>query len=746
MNDDDLFEFIDATPPGEASDATALRDPWRILVVDDDVDVHESTAYGLRGLDIEGRRLHLIHAYSAAQALEILRREPDVAVILLDVVMETESAGLATVSAIRNELGMGNARIVLRTGQPGQAPEIETIRRYDINDYKTKSELTRTKLYTTLTTAIRSFDQLRRLDASRRGLEQIVAASNQFIAQDGLHSFAAGVITQIAGLVGIEPEGLVCASAGPGSQPDALLDYRVIAAAGRLAHLIQGRLADIADPHIVSSLTRCLRDRGNLLADRSMTLFFPGRDGHDFAAFVYANAPLRDVDMHLLEVFCTNISLCAANIDLVTRLRDFAFVDRLLGLPNRTAFIEHLDQAVTTGSSAGQVVALMDVDQFAETNDMFGHAYGDLLLAAIADRLRAACTDNCMLARVAGDTFALVGNETQVKPETLRHLFDKAFDVAGVQRPVSVCMGFVRCNSSAGGGLELIKNASLALKRAKEAGLGRSEYYSTEVGVVMRERTRLLHSLQQAFDAEHLFVMYQPQVSLATGTPTGVEALLRWRLDDGRFVAPDQFIPVAEQSGLIVAIGAWVLRTALHAWLSLRAAGAPDLRMAVNVSSLQFAQKDFLAVVDTALQDTGAPPQCLELEITESVAVMGMERVADVLRQIKARGIAVAIDDFGTGFSSLSYLDRLPADRLKIDRAFVSSLDSGQSGARIAEMIVPLGHQLGMKVIAEGVESDGQARILRDMGCDEAQGYLFARPMLLADLLPWLQQRRLVMP
>ncbi len=739
MSKEDLFEFLDAAPPADAGDDLALRDPWRILVVDDDPDVHESTAYGLRGLDVEGRGLHLIHAYSAAQALETLRDEPHVAVILLDVVMETENAGLATVSAIRGELGMRNVRIVLRTGQPGQAPEIETIRRYDINDYKTKSELTRTKLFTTLTTAIRSFDQLRRLDASRRGLEQIVAASNQFIAENGLHSFAAGVITQIAGLVGIDPEGLVCASAGPGTEIDAPSDYRVIAAAGRLAHLIQGRISDIADPHIVSSLTQCLRLRSNLLADRSLTLFFPGRDGHDFAAFVYASAPLREVDMHLLEMFCTNISLCAANIDLVTRLRELAFVDRLLGLPNRIAFIQHLDEAVKTGRSVGQVVALMDVDQFAETNDMFGHAYGDLLLAAMASRLRDACSGSCMLARVAGDIFALMGDEAQVNPDTLRHLFDAAFDIAGVQRPVSVCMGFARCDVATDEGQVLIKNASLALKRAKEAGLGRSEYYSTEVGVVTRERTRLLHSLQQAFDAERLFVVYQPQVSLQTGRPVGVEALLRWRLDDGRFVSPDQFIPIAEQSGLIVGIGAWVLRTALDAWVRLRAAGAPELRMAVNVSSLQFAQKDFLAIVEAALQATGVAPQWLELEITESVAVMGVERVADVLREVKSRGIAVAIDDFGTGFSSLSYLDRLPANRLKIDRAFVMSLDSGQPGARIAEMIVPLGHRLGMKVIAEGVENEKQAQILRDWGCDEAQGFLYARPMPIDDLVRWLQ-------
>jgi diguanylate cyclase (GGDEF)-like protein len=401
---------------------------------------------------------------------------------------------------------------------------------------------------------------------------------------------------------------------------------------------------------------------------------------------------------------------------------------------------------VASGGTAGRAIGLMDVDQFAETNDMFGHGYGDQLLAAIAQRLGAlhaeTPTGTSYLARVAGDTFGLFGLAASVNPEVLRSVFERPFEIENVLRPVSVCMGFVRCDDTAGNGLELLKDASIALKRAKELGQGRSAYYSAEVGTITRERTRMLHGLQRAFDHEHLFVVYQPQVRLADGRPIGVEALLRWRTDDGKFVPPDRFIPVAEQSGLIVTMGAWVLRSALHAMAALRQQGhALGIRVAVNVSSVQFAQPQFLDTVEEALRDSGMPPESLELEITESVAVMGMERVAALLRQIKARGIAVAIDDFGTGFSSLSYLDRLPADRLKIDRAFVMSLDSGRLGARIAEMIVPLGHQLGMQVLAEGVETEAQADILRGLGCDEAQGYLYAKPMPIEDLGPWLAQR-----
>ncbi|MDD0813577.1 EAL domain-containing protein [Curvibacter sp. HBC28] len=749
MSTDALIPFIDEEMPPEGSPSPPVapkpvRQPWRILIVDDDADVHESTAYALRGLEIAERKLHLLHAHSSTEGIELLRREHDVAVILLDVVMETEHAGLAMVDSIRNGLNLHNTRIILRTGQPGQAPEIETIRRYDINDYKTKSELTRGKLYATLTAAIRSYDQLRRLDASRRGLEKIVAASHYFLAEQGLQTFAEGVITQMASLMGLEPEGLVCASQAPSSAQTPEGDYIVIAAAGPYRHLMQKRLSDIDNPDIVAQLSKSLAERRSIVGSDSLTLFFAGRDQQDFAAFVGASGPLREVDHHLLEVFCTNIALCASNVTLFDRLRSVAFEDRQLGIPNRSALIQHLDALVNEDQLAGVVLAKIDVDQFAETNDMFGHRYGDLLLGAMARRLSERLADRCFIARVAGNTFAVVGCHEVVCPEVLKPLFDEAFVVENIDRRLSVCMSLVRCEDAPVlNGNELLKDASIAMKRAKAAGQGRIEYFTPALGADSKERTRLLHGLHRAFDHDRLFLVYQPQLSLGTGEVLGVEALLRWRAEDGSMVPPDRFIPVAERSGLIVNLGTWVLRTALYDLSRLHALGFTGLRMAVNVSAVQFSQPDFLDILDEALRDNSVvTPERLELEITESVAMVGMERVAALMREIQARRVAVAIDDFGTGFSSLSYLDCLPADRLKIDRAFVNLLDTDRPGARIARMIVPLGRQLGMKVLAEGVETETQAQILRELGCDEAQGYLYARPMPLDQLQSWLTQHQ----
>jgi EAL domain-containing protein (putative c-di-GMP-specific phosphodiesterase class I) len=250
----------------------------------------------------------------------------------------------------------------------------------------------------------------------------------------------------------------------------------------------------------------------------------------------------------------------------------------------------------------------------------------------------------------------------------------------------------------------------------------------------------LLHDLRAAFEGGRLFLVYQPQIDLVSGRALGVEALLRWRDESGEFVPLERFIPVAEQSGLIVGIGAWVLRTALAAQRELLAQGF-RLRMAVNVSPVQFRHPAFVTTVAAAVAELAIDPALLELEITESVALHGGAQIGERLHDLKRLGVTIAIDDFGTGFSSLSYLDRLPADCLKIDRSFVHALDERLSGAQIADLVVQLGKRLGMRVLAEGIEVAAQWQTLVDMGCGEGQGWLYAPALPVDELIPWLRGR-----
>jgi EAL domain-containing protein (putative c-di-GMP-specific phosphodiesterase class I) len=288
---------------------------------------------------------------------------------------------------------------------------------------------------------------------------------------------------------------------------------------------------------------------------------------------------------------------------------------------------------------------------------------------------------------------------------------------------------------------DALKDANIALKRAKKTRRGGFVMFSSEMGSDIRERVRLLQHLRQAVESERLFIVYQPQVNLVTGQLVGMEALIRWRNEDGTFVPPDRFIPLAEASGMIVAIGDWVLRMACHELVRIQALGYPDLRISVNVSQVQFRHPEFLEKLSAALLDTGIKSKHLELEITESVAMEDADFMLETLHMVRDMGISIAIDDFGTGYSSLSQLRQLPIDRLKIDRAFVSELSQQVSGGHIASMVIELGRNLNLTVIAEGIEEERQAQTLRELGCHEGQGYLYSRPLTSIELREWLQAR-----
>jgi EAL domain-containing protein (putative c-di-GMP-specific phosphodiesterase class I) len=253
-----------------------------------------------------------------------------------------------------------------------------------------------------------------------------------------------------------------------------------------------------------------------------------------------------------------------------------------------------------------------------------------------------------------------------------------------------------------------------------------------------RARVQLLQELRSAFERERLFVVYQPQMALGSRQLIGVEALLRWRTDDGQFVAPAQFIPLAESSGLIVSLGEWVLRSACRDLQRIIQHSGQPLRMAVTVSVAQFRQADFLSTLERALEESGIDPTLLELEITESVAMLDATFMIDLLNRIKGLGVSLAVDDFGTGFSSLSYLERLNVDRLKIDLSFVRQMEQSDGSKRIVETIIQLGRSLQLELIAEGIEQESQATSLTQMGCHEGQGYLFAKPLELAALLSFI--------
>jgi diguanylate cyclase len=734
--DDDLIFLDDVSDSSDADATVNIKDVWRVMIVDDDIDVHSATLFALSNVEMQRRPLEFVHAYSAAEARELLAREEDIAVILLDVVMEQDDAGLQLVRHIREVLKLGEVRIILHTGQPGYAPELDAIRDFDINDYKTKSELTRVKLYTSITAAIRSYEQIRALNAGRCGLDRIARASAELMSLHGLNNFAAGMIAQVATLLNQAPDGLLCAQERTGEHDSKLV---VIAAAGTYAGLQNAAAPVLRDARAAAALNRALDQRKSIYGPDFASLYFGGGATRNFAAFFDTQAPLGDLEQALLEVFCRNIAIGLDNVLLVSRLHNSAFYDPLTKLPNRTRLRELLDEALNTPTKAEVTLALVDLDHFSETNDALGHQFGDLLLLGVAARLQAELGSQLTIGRVGGDTFSVLGQASLVEPSALLGLFDKPFNIDGQDVQLSATAGLVRLSDYEGNGVDALKDADIALKRAKLLQRAGHFYFSRSMGVDVRERVRMMHALRKAMDGRELFVVYQPQIDLATQRPVGAEALLRWRTQDGSFVPPDRFIPIAEYSGLIIEIGERVMRDACHELVRLRQLGYSEFTMSINVSQVQFRHPHFLDMLRNALAETGAPPSHVELEITESVAMEEPDALISLLGQIKQTGISIAIDDFGTGFSSLSYLQRLQADKLKIDRAFVTEITTSSRGSSIAEMVIQLGRNLGLSVIAEGVENERQACILSDLGCPVAQGYLFAEPMTGEQLTTWLK-------
>jgi diguanylate cyclase (GGDEF)-like protein/PAS domain S-box-containing protein len=418
-------------------------------------------------------------------------------------------------------------------------------------------------------------------------------------------------------------------------------------------------------------------------------------------------------------------------------LQHTATHDRLTGLPNRSLMQDRLRHAVEQCVRRSRIAGVMfiDLDRFKIVNDTLGHAMGDRLLQIVAGRLRNCVRCEDTVGRLGGDEFAIVlteltnAGDAVVVGQKVLDALATPIDLDGHEAFVTASIGIATYPHDGGDADILIRNADAAMYRAKAEGKNNYQLYSPTINDQAAERHRLEASLRHAIARDEFLLHFQPKAEMLTGDITGVEALLRWKPGGGAIVSPAEFIPILEESGLIVPVGEWVLRRACAQLEQWKAEGIVDVPIAVNLSARQFRDPSLADVVRCALNDHHVSPHLLELEITESVAMDNPETAAATLRGLKALGVRISIDDFGTGHSSLGYLTRFPIDALKIDRSFVSGVAVNANDASIAQAVIRLSHALGLTVIAEGVEEAAQADLLACQGCDEMQGYYLARPM-----------------
>jgi diguanylate cyclase (GGDEF)-like protein len=438
-------------------------------------------------------------------------------------------------------------------------------------------------------------------------------------------------------------------------------------------------------------------------------------------------------------------SLTLANQELT----QLALHDTLTGLPNRTLLSDRIEQAIGKVAEQGGCFALMfiDLDGFKPVNDAFGHHVGDLLLKAVAARLRGHLHSQDTLARIGGDEFVLLV-ELQEPEDAMDvavkqvNLVSRAFRVAEHDLQLTASLGIVMYPGNGQDQLELLRNADAAMYHAKSAGKNGYSFFDVSMNSNARQQLQLLQDLRAALEQGQFRLHYQPKFDAQACRPIGAEALLRWEHPQHGLMLPDRFIGLAEKTGLIIPIGEWVLDEAcgqMRQWLEQ---GHSDWRMAVNLSAIQFCHAGLVDSVARALQENGLPANCLTLEITETTAMHDADASLTVLQRLSDMGVDLSIDDFGTGYSSLMYLKRLPANELKIDRGFVRDLEQDSDDAAIVSAIVALGQALGLRIVAEGVETNRQQDFLTRLGCDSLQGYLLGQPVPAEQFMGRLQALR----
>ncbi|MBI2297292.1 MAG: EAL domain-containing protein [Betaproteobacteria bacterium] len=515
-----------------------------------------------------------------------------------------------------------------------------------------------------------------------------------------------------------------------------------------------GQVWQSAQPLWVTDIGKDSRIRMGVARDAGMhgTFLFPVMsEGRPTGVLSFHSRKVREPDERLLQavgVIGSQIGQFLQRKQAEDQIQYLATHDGLTSLPNRVMFSQLLNLAIQSARryTRNFAVLFIDLDRFKLINDTLGHEAGDKLLQEIATRFTGCLRESDVVARLGGDEFVVLVQEVSEAEHVAtvaRKLLSAAIKpvvLAGQECRVTASIGICLYPADAQDEQSLMKHADIAMYLAKEEGKNNFQFYSEDIKVQSLERLTLETSLRRALERDEFFLHYQAKLDLRTGQITGVEALLRWQHPDLGMVSPVQFIPIAEETGLIVPIGRWVLQTACAQNVAWQREGLPPVCMAVNLSARQFADEDLLKDIAAALEQSGMRPELLELELTESMVMQSPERVTRLLAAIKQMGVRIAIDDFGVGYSSLAQIKRFPIDTLKVDRSFIRDLAGNAEDRAITEAIIAMGKTLSLTVVAEGVETQEQQTFLLNHACDAMQGYYFSRPVPQEEFASFLRQ------
>lgn len=707
---------------------------WRVLTVEDNAAFLKAFRYSLKHLNILGRKLEVLSANSFQQARDVIRDNPDLALIFIDVVMEEDDAGLQCVQFIREELGMLNVRLILLTGQPGMAPNRQVMRDYDVDDYWLKTDIDDEKIYTILTGNIKTWRYLNELDVARKGMEAIVNASHNISQHRDLDAFSEASLEEAQRLIGVEQGGIMTVRFPEMS----FHEPTIVAASGVFEPFQNQPVSRLKQSILRERIEQAMQRKMHAFTDDYSLLYFSHSEPKpaEYLMVVSSDRPLTKADIKLLEVFSTNINTGFARVAFNAELASLAFRDQYTGLFNRNWFYQQLRDSDFSETE----LVLLELVMLSDIADTFGEAFCRKVILAVYENLLWIKGVEAIAYSGRGQFLMQLSPEQRLDANTLKERVSRTLSIEDIQLRVIIAAVSASINREQLNRVDrLVGQMETHLEQLKEE---RNNFKRIKLRTEQSYSRRLvtLSRLSDDIDKQQLDVYLQPKLRLSDRQLVGFEALVRWPQPDGTVMAPNGFIPLAEKAGLISELDMLVFRKACKAVKQLEN-NQISVPVAFNVSGYDLRDEQFATRLLNELEYLEVPAAMLDLEVTETIAMHDYASVSRNLLTLIRKGMAVSIDDFGTGYSSLSHITELAATTLKIDRAFISLLGQAESSRHVVDMILKVAERFGLKVVAEGIESENQTQLLHDMGCEFGQGYLFARPMPIIDALEWAKSR-----
>lgn len=710
----------------------------KVLSIEDDTDYQAALLNGLSTLNYDGKKVDFLTVSSAFDAIAVIEKNPDIAVIFLDVVMESDLAGLNLIQTIREVIGNDLVRIVLLTGQPGMMPMEDLISQYDIDDYWCKSDLMQSHLQTIVLSNIRTWEHLSEMKESRYNMQLLLNSSQRIASKKGLSEYATSILEETNRLLNMKAGGVVCFYY-PAIEP--IEQALIVASNGDFSPYLHQYVTPTIDARVLEdAIKRIHSDDSCVFMDDFTVLYFSNKelDGRTYVVIVKLEQVLEKNEVEVITLFFENIKAGFRNVTLHEKLTELAYVDPISGIYNKNWLAREIRNAFAWEREKSKLL-MFYVEDLAYTESVLGPKYCDQLTLSLYEFLSVTFGKSSDIVLMERDTFALILNDkVDYNALSLEHIIHTSIEVENAVHSLDLVVSQVIFADFPGYDAEQLISVGLStLERAKYEKVSYLNF-TDDLASAMFGRYELLTELRDAIQNHDIVAYFQPKMDLKNNTLIGFEALARWTHKNGSTIPPDQFIALAESSGLIDKLDQQILQQSCKAINTLRKFGI-HVPISVNVVGNEIIRPNYFDRFKTLLEEERVPNEMIELEITESQFIEEKGTINHHLSSLKTLGVSVNIDDFGTGYSSLAYLSTLSVSTIKIDHSFVWRMEETEKDWQILKMIIELGNSLGLNVIAEGIETEQQKEHLLTLGCEKGQGYLFSKPMSLDETIHWVK-------